>query len=84
MSECERELLFVSPGAGGSDPWRGWCFKTEDAVLFSSSSSSSEAEPRRESENKEKKTNVESHKLILGKMAKSAKTSLLDESSHKA
>lgn len=58
MSECGRELLLVSPGAGGKDPWRGWCFKTEDAVLLSSSSSSSEADPINESETKTPSCNL--------------------------
>lgn len=49
MSECDKELLFVSPGFDGSEPCSGWCFITEDVVLFSSSSSSSEAEPSSES-----------------------------------
>lgn len=53
MSECGKELLFVSPGAGGNEPWREWCFNTDDAVLLSSSSSSSDAEPKRESAKKE-------------------------------
>lgn len=51
MSECGRELLFVSPGAGGNELWMEWCFITEEAVLLSSSSSSSDAEPKRESAN---------------------------------
>lgn len=45
ISECGNELLFVSPGAGGSELCNEWCFSTDDAVLLSSSSSSSDAEP---------------------------------------
>lgn len=51
ISECVKELLLVSPGAVGSDPWSEWCFKTDDAVLLSSSSSSSDADPNNESAN---------------------------------
>lgn len=49
MSECGRELLFVSPGAGGKELCSELCFMTEEAVLLSSSSSSSDAEPIKES-----------------------------------
>lgn len=49
MSEWGKELLFVSPGAGGKELCKEWCFRTEEAVLLSSSSSSSEADPIRES-----------------------------------
>ena len=52
ISECDRELLFVSPGAEGKEaPCKG-CFSTDDAVL-SSSSSSSDADPSNKSVEKQ-------------------------------
>lgn len=55
MSEWGKELLFVSPGAGVKELCNEWCFRTEEAVLLSSSSSSSEADPIRESVTKKKR-----------------------------